>query len=209
MASGPLLLHTSFLARSFETFVSWNLASSLHPCRRTRPLLPSVAHTASGGGCTRWALHGPCCQYRAIPSRSAGTLQARIPRPLLERCKQESHGSMDCCKQESHGTESIRSRSAGMSRAEQNAGLRQSRADKHHGRRRTYLGTADEQKSSRWRTAKLRRNPSRRSLQRQEGTTGQRTRAVEGCGRDSLCFCPMAIAGNFDQMLRGDPYLVG
>jgi hypothetical protein len=90
MASGPLLLHTSSLARSFETFVSWNLASSLHPCRRTRPLLPSVAHTASGGGCTRWALHGPCCQYRAIRVTVAArvavllapprTLQARIPR---------------------------------------------------------------------------------------------------------------------------------
>jgi hypothetical protein len=29
----------------------------------------------------------------------------------------------------------------------------------------------------------------------------------EGCG--SLCFCPMAIAGNFNQTLRGGPYLVG
>jgi hypothetical protein len=30
-----------------------------------------------------------------------------------------------------------------------------------------------------------------------------------GCGRGSLCFCTMAIAGNFDQTLRGGPYLVG
>jgi hypothetical protein len=30
-----------------------------------------------------------------------------------------------------------------------------------------------------------------------------------GCGRGSLCFCPMAVAGNFDQTLRGGTYLVG
>jgi hypothetical protein len=30
-----------------------------------------------------------------------------------------------------------------------------------------------------------------------------------GYGRGSLCFCPMAVAGNFDQTLREDLYLVG
>jgi hypothetical protein len=49
------------------------------------------------------------------------------------------------------------------------------------------------------------RNPSRRSLQRRDRGRARRGGLREG----SLCFYPMAIAGNFDQILRGGPYLVG
>jgi hypothetical protein len=73
----------------------------------------------------------------------------------------------------------------------------------------TYLGTADEQKSSRWRTAKMVETLAAAPFSDRK-VSRDRGRARRGGLREgSLCFCPMAIAGNFDQILRGGPYLVG
>jgi hypothetical protein len=178
-----LQTHTTPAAISGAYGQRWRM----YPLGTSRPLLPVPCDSKQIG----WdaASKNPTAPPRTLQARIPrfhGLLQARIPRNGIDP-KQIGWDEQSGAE---HWVAPEQSRQA-------------------HGRRRTYLGTADEQKSSRWRTAKLRRNPSRRSLQRREGITGQRTRAVEGCRRDSLCFCPMAIAGNFDQMLRGDPYLVG
>jgi hypothetical protein len=120
----------------------------------------SVAHTASGGGCTSWALHGPCCHHGGDP-------QARIPQ---------------------NGKQS------GAERRDPQS---------------TYLGTADEQNSSRWRTTKMVETLAAAPFSDRKGSRDRGCARRGGLREGSLRFCLMAIAGNFDQILRGGPYLVG